>query len=398
MDIQTIIEFSNNVKDPRKRPSRAKYTASQILTITFLAVLAGCREWEEIEDFADLQIDFIRKFYPELPSAPSHDTFNRFFSLLKPKKFEKAFRIWVAKCFPNPSGDLNVDGKALRGAAKYDPKYKDSKDPSPIDIVSLWSADYGISFGQMQVSEKSNEITAIPKLMTIVSLVGCIVSIDAMGCQKKIADAILKAGGDFLLALKDNQEYLCNIAKSFFENMQDNIAHVPDSNLWYHTNVTENKGHGRIERREVIAFGHPGGGKYFDKELNAAQQWVGIQSFVRVQSTVTNKSTGKTSTEYRYYITSLKAEEVDRIASSIRKHWSIENQLHWQLDVNFGEDKSKRIKNAALNMSVINKMALSFWSRYKEVTKCRRGMTGLMRKACMNPNLLLEVIGKSVWN
>lgn len=398
MEIETILAFANSVQDPRKRPTRVTYSASMILTTTLLAVLAGCREWEEMADFAELQIDLIKKFYPEVKTTPSPDTFSRFFSLLKPKKFEKAFRIWVAKYFPRPKGDYCIDGKAMRGAAKYDPKYKDSKDPSPVDMVSLWSVENGISFGQIQVSEKSNEITAIPKLLSLVSLVGCVVSIDAMGCQKKIADAILKAKGDFLLALKDNQEYLCTTAKSFFENMQENLAQSPEAKEWYYTDVSENRNHGRIEKREVIAFGQPGGGDYFDHELQAAQHWVGIKSFVRVQSTVTTLSTGKTTTEYRYYLTSLKADNVKRIATSIRNHWSIENQLHWQLDVSFGEDNSKRIGNAALNMSVINKTALSILKRYKEVTDCKKSMKSLMRRACMNSSLLLEILDKAVWN
>ena len=162
--------------------------------------------------------------------------------------------------------------------------------------------------------------------------------------------------------------------------------------------MSENRNHGRIEKREVIAFGQPGGGDYFDHELQAAQHWVGIKSFVRVQSTVTILSTGKTTTEYRYYLTSLKADNVKRIATSIRNHWSIENQLHWQLDVSFGEDNSKRIGNAALNMSVINKTALSILKRYKEVTDCKKSMKALMRRACMNSSLLLEILDKAVWN
>ena len=398
MEIETILAFANSVQDPRKRPTRVTYSASMILTTTLLAVLAGCREWEEMADFAELQIDLIKKFYPEVKTTPSPDTFSRFFSLLKPKKFERAFRIWVAKYFPRPKGDYCIDGKAMRGAAKYDPKYKDSNDPYPVDMVSLWSVENGISFGQIQVSEKSNEITAIPKLLSLVCLAGCVVSIDAMGCQKKIADAILKAEGDFLLALKDNQEYLCTTAKSFFENMQENLEQSPEAKEWYYTDVSENKDHGRIEKREVIAFGQPGGGDYFDHELQAAQHWVGIKSFVRVQSTVTTLSTGKTTTEFRYYLTSLKADNVKRIATSIRNHWSIENQLHWQLDVSFGEDDSKRIGNAALNMSVINKTALSILKRYKETTNCKKSMKSLMRRACMNSSLLLEILDKAVWN
>lgn len=398
MEIQQILDFADSVKDPRKRPSRVTYTASQILFTTFLAVLAGSQNWEEIADFADLEFELIHKFFPDVETSPCQDTFSRFFAVLKPKKFEKAFRLWIAKCFPKPSGDVCVDGKAIRGAAKYDPKYKESKNPSPIDMVSLWGVEQGISFGQIQVSEKSNEITAIPKLLALACLSGCIVSIDAIGCQKDIAEAILKAQGEYLLALKDNQESLCDAARAVFDNMQENLEHVPDSKAWYHTNFSEERGHGRIEKREVIAFGHPEEGNYFAKELEAAKDWIGIKSFVKILSTVTVLATGKTTTESRYYITSLEAAEVGRIATSIRNHWSIENQLHWQLDVSFGEDASKRIKNAALNMSIINKIALSFLKKYKETTKSRKSMKSLMRRACMSPDFLLDILEKSVWN
>lgn len=397
MNANLIIALGNKIVDPRKRLGKVKYTATQILFMTFIAVLAGCREWGEIADFCDCQLEFIRRYFPDLEKTPSHDTFNRFFSILKSKEFEKAFREWITEYFPTPKGTVCIDGKAIRGAAKYDPRYKNSKDPSPIDMVTLWSREYGISFGQLAVEEKSNEITAIPKLLALMDLVGCVVTIDAMGCQKDIADAILKTNADFLLACKGNQEYLNETARSFFDNQEENLKHAPEAENWYHSVTTEDKGHGRLEKREVTSFGQPGGGNYFEKELNAPKPWKGINAFVRVRSTRTIMSTGETSIEDRYYITSLKAEQIDRIAASIRDHWSIENQLHWQLDVTFGEDESRRIGNAAQNMSIINKTVLSTIKLFKEKTKSKKSMKNLRMRAGWDISFLQQVIETAVW-
>jgi len=398
MDANLIILLGNDLKDPRKRTSRIKYSATEILFMAFVSIVCGANDWYEMEEYSEVYIDYIRQYFPNLEKTPSHDTFRRFFSLLKPKIFEKAFRNWVKEYFPKPTGTLAIDGKAERGAAKNDPELKASKDPSPLDIVSIWSKDMGLSLGQLQVSEKSNEITAVPKLIKGMDLSGCVVTADAINCQKSIADAILKCGGDFLLACKDNQAYLKGTAMNVFEQREENMRMAPDAKNWYHDFVSENKGHGRIERREVTAFGQPGGGDYFEHELEAPQPWKGIKALVRVRSTRTIVVTGETSTEDRYYLTSIKASEVERIATSVRDHWSIENQLHWQLDVTFREDDAKRIKNAALNFSLINKIVLSVIKRYKEISGEKKSMKILRKRASIKFSFFTQMLEMAVWN
>ena len=397
MEISMILSLGEKIKDPRK-PEMVTYSVQLILFITVVAVMSGAESWNEVAAFGKSKVEFIKKFFPDIEGTPSHDTFNRFFSILKPKVFETAFRQWIAEFFPKPQGTLSIDGKALKGAARNDPKLKNSKDPSPIDMVSLWCKDYGISFGQLKVSEKSNEMTAIPKLVKGMDLKDCVVTIDAIACQKKIADAILESKGDFLLACKTNQRYLNETAMNLFEQQEENVKANPELQEWYHSSITENKGHGRIERREVTAVGQPGGGDYFEKNLSAPQPWKGINAFVKVHSTRTQIATGETSTEDRYYLTSLKACQVEKIAQAIRDHWSIENQLHWQLDVSFDEDDSRKIKNAALNFSLVNKIVLSIIKRYKEVSNSKSSMKGLRKKAGWDESTLMKILELAVWN
>ena len=229
-------------------------------------------------------------------------------------------------------------------------------------------------------------------------LSGCVVTADAINCQKNIADAILESKGDFLLACKANQAYLKDAAVNVFEQREENLKMVPDASSWYHDYVSECKGHGRIERREVSTFGQPGGGDYLEHELQAPQEWKGINALVKVCSTRTDVATGKSSTETRYYLTSIKAEETQRIAESIRGHWSIENELHWQLDVTFGEDDAKRIGNAALNFSLINKIVLSVIKRYKLKSGEKRSMKVLRKRASIKLEFLTKMLELAVWD
>ena len=397
MEISMIFSLGEKIEDPRKS-GMITYSVQLILFITVAAVLSGAETWNEVAAFGKSRLEFIRKFFPGIETTPSHDTFNRFFSILKPDAFETAFRKWIAEYFPKPQGTLSIDGKAMRGAARNDAELKGSKDPSPIDMVSVWCKQYGISFGQLKVSEKSNEMTAIPELVKGMDLKGCLVTIDAIACQKKIADAILESHGDYLLACKANQRYLNETAKNLFDQQEENVKANSDLQEWYHSSVTENKGHGRIERREVTAVGQPGGGNHFDKNLSAPQPWKGINAFVKVHSTRTICTTGETTTEDRYYLTSLAANQAERIAQAIRDHWSIENQLHWQLDVSFDEDDSRKIKDAAQNFSLVNKIVLSVIKRYKDVSKSRSSVKGLRKQAGWDEKTLMKILELAVWD
>ncbi len=309
-----IIDLCKQIEDPRMNRKKV-HKMETIIYISIAAVICGAQSWNEIEEFGNAKIAFFKSRIPDLEFIPSHDTFNRFFSIIKPEYFELIFRNWVKQVCQEVKGVVAIDGKLMRGPSQCDGEHTTGKEGFKLWMVSAWSAVNGISLGQVKVDDKSNEITAIPLLINSLELSGCIVTIDAMGCQK--------------------------------------VNRVT-------RHVSENTGHGRVEKRTctVVSYGSIME-KMFKKKL------VGLKSIVGIKSERTIVATGEYTQEVRYYVTSLDNTKPEEIASAIRQHWSIENNLHWQLDVTFREDYSKKVKNAARNFSVATKMALTILKKDK---------------------------------
>lgn len=347
MNISIIL---NNIQDPRRNHLQ-KHSLETIIYITLAAVIGGAESWYEIEEFGNTHIDFFKSKIEGLEEIPSHDTFNRVFSIIKPKEFESGFRQWVQELYGTYKGIIAIDGKEMRGAKSEDENGK----ICPIRMVSAWAVDNGVSLGQEKVGEKSNEIKAIPKLLKILDLEGCIVTIDAIGCQHKIVKEVIENKGDYLIAVKENQQKLHKSLSSWFSEVdieglkKRGHGHYPPTRYQYCTQ--ENHGHGRTEKRicRVISYQ-----SYTEKIVH----WEGVRSLVCIENTRTDNKTGETTSENHYYITSLPMD-AETILNVARKHWGIENNLHWQLDVSFNEDNQKKKNNAAQNISLVNKIALA---------------------------------------
>lgn len=343
-----IIKLVQQIPDPRVK-GRTVHKMEHIIYITIAAVIAGCQTWDDIEEFGKTKKEFFKSRLPGLERIPSHDTFNRFFSIFDPKGFEQIFRDWVKEIIGDVKGVVAIDGKLMRGSSKCDAEHTLGKDDFRMWIVSAWSSDNNISLAQEKVGDKTNEITVVPKLLSAIDLKNTIVTIDAMGCQTAITKKIKEENGDYIIALKENQRKSYDLAKEIIsEYLHDDYQGVVTKY------TTFDKGHGREEERKciVVSFGDITQ-KMFKNKFH------GLKSIVGIVSRRTIVATGETSEEIRYYITSLGNDKPEEIANGIRKHWGIENNLHWQLDFTFREDESRKVKNAARNFSAITKMALS---------------------------------------
>jgi predicted transposase YbfD/YdcC len=305
-------------------------------------VLCGCNDWDSIALFGQQQESWLRNYGSFPFGIPSHDTINRVFSALDPEEFSAAFSRWISHFRSGQQGEVvAIDGKRICNS--YD------KEQSAIHIVSAYASDDCLCLGQIATEDKSNEITAIPKLLSMLDIKGNIVSIDAMGCQKKIASTIISRGADYILAVKGNQG-------SLEEDMDYTIRlSKPDSQ-----SQQVDCGHGRIETRKCSVFTDM---SYITK----VKDWKKLSSIVLVESERIIKATGETSHEKRLYISSRK-EDASAFNLNVRKHWSVENKLHWSLDVSFREDFSRKRKdNAAKNFNVILKVVLALLGKDKTV-------------------------------
>ena len=355
----------SQVKDPR-RDLLKLHTLNDILLISTLAVICGADTWKDIETFATSKEEFLQTFL-ELPNGiPKLDTYRRVFAAIDSQCFESCFIEWVNSFTTlNDKEVVAIDGKTIRGAKSHGKK-------SPIHMVSAWASEQNIVLGQVKTKEKSNEITAIPELLNILSLEKTVVTIDAMGCQKEIATAIINKDADYILAVKENQKNLYKyIQEEFRFGKSIESSTSPDID------------HGRIETRICSAITD-------FQFINPSNKWKNLTTVVKIDSTREFKNSDKpTETATRYYISSLKAD-VEDFQRAIRSHWGIENKLHWTLDVAFSEDDSrKRIGNSAQNFSLINKIALNLLKNEKTA---KQGVKGKRLKAGWDNQYLLKIL------
>ena len=358
------------LEDPRMNRQK-KHLLLDIVAITVCAVIAGADGWTDVAKFGKAKEPWLRGFLKLPNGIPSHDTFGRVFSLLDPQAFQEAFRDWVGAIQGRVQGVVAVDGKTVRHS------HDRSKDKSAIHVVSAWACEHSLALGQVKVNDKSNEITAIPELLDMLNLKGCLVTIDAMGCQVGIAKNIVEAHADYLLAVKGNQETLADdVEQEFKQAMADDFAHM--DHLYFET---LDKGHGRVEKRQYW-YTHDIQG------LGTLERWPKLAGMVMCRASRTLN--GETSTEDRYFITSCAHNDVQKIAAAVRNHWGIENSLHWILDVAFLEDQSRiRIGYAAENMAAIRKIALNI---LKNSTSKTGGVKAKRLQAGWDDSYLQEIL------
>jgi predicted transposase YbfD/YdcC len=310
-----------------------------MLIIAVAAVLSGADSFTEIEAWAEAKIDWLRQYLVLTNGIPSHDTFGRLFAMIDPKEFEQAFRQWIGSAVPSIGAQvIAIDGKTSR-------RTSNKIDKTPLHLVSAFAAGSSIVIGQKATDVKSNEKKAIPELLATLAIKGCTVTIDAMGTQANIAQAICDKEADYVLAVKDNQPLLAESIRDFHDIFQQEKDKTPHS-----VAETVEKDHGRIEVRRCYAFNQT-------ECLSKPEQWTNLKSFCVIESERTMN--GKTTFERRLYISSLPAD-ASQLLASVRAHWSVENSLHWCMDVAFNDDQSRmRTDFAAHNFAVVKHIVLN---------------------------------------
>lgn len=364
----SIIYHLSEIEDPRIERTKF-HNLTDIFAIAICAAICGCEHWTEIEEFGNIKKKWFKKFL-ELPNGiPSHDTIGRVFAAIDTKIFSEKFSNWT-HCVKETLTDeiIAIDGKTLRRS------FNKAANKAAIHMVNAWSSQNHMILGQLKTEEKSNEITAVPELLEWLDVKGCIVTLDAMHCQKKTVNKIAEKGGNYVIALKGNQGEFHQDVVDFFESSVANDYPVK-------TVKTVEKNHGRIETRKVICCSEL-------DWLNNKEKWKNLETIVCVNST--RKIGDKISNENRYYITSLPVENIEKIAESIRKHWEVENKLHWVLDVAFREDDSRiRKDNAPANMAILRQIALNL---LKKDETCTRGIKTKRKMAGWSEEFLIHLL------
>lgn len=376
----SLVHHLSEVPDPRLN-RRKEHELVDILVIAVCTLLCAGESFNDMEDFGKAKHEWFRSFLNLSNGIPSHDTFNRVFALLDPKQFLDCFLRWTQSLRQAVSQEIvALDGKALRRALNKDQNIK--------YVVSAWAESNGLVLGQLKVADKSNEITAVPELLRVLELSGCIVTIDAMGCQKKIAREIKEADADYVLALKGNQETVHEEVKTFLDaTLEERQAPRPagaklsKAAAGLASLQTVEKDHGRLETRRYYQSDQLGW--FADRS-----KWEGLQSVGMVESI--REVGGQTTVERRYYLSSLSLG-IETFARAVRSHWGVENKVHWIMDVCFREDQSRaRTGHAAENLATLRRLALNLLKREK--TK-KRGIRGKQLNAGWDHAYLLRLLG-----
>ncbi len=367
-----IEQHFGDLEDPRIDRTKL-HKLVDILVIAICAVIAGADNWEDVEEFGKVRLEWFKTFL-ELPNGiPSHDTFNRVFARLDPEQFQASFLSWMRAVSQILGGQvIAIDGKVVRRS------HDGGIGKAAIDMVSAWATANHLVLGQIKVDEKSNEITAIPQLLEALEVAGCIVTIDAMGCQTEIAEQIMAREAEYVLALKENQGNLYEDVVRLFDDLESSQYQAYE----FDYDKTVNKDHGRIEIRECWTISD----LQVLQHLRGFANWKNLATVSRIRSE--RRIDAERSCEDRYHITSLRGAK--HILRCVRSHWGIENELHWTLDLAFDEDRCRvRKDHGAENFAVLRHIALNL---LKQEKTCKRGMKGKRLLAGWNQDYLLKVL------
>lgn len=365
---QTIaaLDFFAQLPDPRQ-PGKVLYPLQEIILTALCAVICGADSFVEFEEFGNAKIEFLSRLLPFKNGIPSHDTFGAVFSNIDPKQFGRLFVYWVRSLQKKIPGLVAIDGKTVRRSM--------NGEIPPIHIVSAWASEQNLVVGQAKTEYKSNEIKVIPELLSMLSIRGALVSIDAMGCQKAIATQIVQAGADYLLTVKGNQETLMADIELAFEGIESKTVPVETPEL----KIVE-KGHGRIETRIYSVC-------YAVDWLTSASEWNGLKCMGKVFSI--REIRGQRTEECRYFISSRKLD-VKEFAKAVRSHWSIENSLHWVMDIVFRDDESRvRTRHAATNFVTLKHISLNMLKSLP----CKMSMRVRRKRAGWDNDFLKMILG-----
>ncbi len=355
--LEDFKQYLSVLPDPR-RPQGQRYPLVSIVVIALMAMVCGCDDAEALDLWGETNEKWLAGFLDLPHGAPTQDVFLNVLAAIDSRAFSEVFTAWVQLLrvrLESKGKHIAIDGKTSRRS------FDKALGKKPIHTVSAWLSEEGLVLGQVQTREKSNEITAIPELLEIIDIRGATITIDAMGCQSEIAEKIIEKGGDYLLAVKENQENLYEDIQETFAQANE-IRHPSERRPRPETEIFEEttKGHGRIERR-IVQITHD------LKEIRNPEKWANLSTLVMVKSERTVLATGKTSREFRLYIGSRGSETAQETAQHIRRHWTIENNLHWVLDVAFREDEARhRKENLAANFTTLRHFVLNLIKNAKD--------------------------------
>ena len=347
-----LMDYFTNIKDPRRETKNKKYPLIEVIVIAFLAVISGADGWESIERYGVMREKWLRKFLDLKEGIPKHDVYRRVFGAIQSELLETCFMNWVRDIKRNIKQEvIAIDGKTMRGMATKS-HFKAGTEVKSIHMVSAWATENQLVFAQVQTEEKSNEITAIPILLEQIAIAGCIITIDAMGCQYEIANRIVKKEADYVFSLKGNQDSLHDAVKEYWDMLDFEKPASEAKYIKFRSTSTYEEKHGRKENRDYAVSDD------IDWLRKQFPQWKTINSIGVVES-IRETGPGECKTERRYFISSLCVDE-KLFAHAVRSHWGIENRLHYMLDVIYREDDCRVRKDySPRTLSLIRKIALT---------------------------------------